>query len=114
MATQPGQLHGLPEWPSLLLGGRPCLDFANTVDWDAEFGYSEPERTDVLISGPWVGRWARRVGIPGRGRISEREVERLRGQVPDLMEDQVEQCAVASVTVVFRRDVNGGEQEFAQ
>ena len=32
MATQPGQLHGLPEWPSLLLGGRPCLDFANTVD----------------------------------------------------------------------------------
>jgi predicted RNA-binding Zn ribbon-like protein len=61
-----------------LWGGSQCLDFANTVDWDAEFGYSGPERTDVLVSGPWVGRWARRVGIPGRGRISEAEVERLR------------------------------------
>jgi predicted RNA-binding Zn ribbon-like protein len=61
-----------------LWGGSLCLDFANTVDWDAEFGYAAPERTDVLVSGPWVGRWARRVGIPGRGRISEAEVERLR------------------------------------
>lgn len=32
MATQPGQLDGVPQWRSLLLGGRPCLDFANTVD----------------------------------------------------------------------------------
>jgi predicted RNA-binding Zn ribbon-like protein len=61
-----------------LWGGAPCLDFANTVDWDGGFGYVEPERTDVLVSGKWVGRWARRVGIPGRGRISAAEVERLR------------------------------------
>jgi predicted RNA-binding Zn ribbon-like protein len=61
-----------------LWGGSLCLDFANTVDWDAEFGYTEPERTDVLVSGPWIARWARRLGIPGRGRISEAEVERLR------------------------------------
>jgi predicted RNA-binding Zn ribbon-like protein len=61
-----------------LWGGALCLDFANTVDWDGDFGYVEPERTDVLVSGPWVARWARRVGIPGRGRISAAEVERLR------------------------------------
>jgi predicted RNA-binding Zn ribbon-like protein len=61
-----------------LWGGALCLDFANTVDWDGDFGYAEPERTDVLVSGPWVVRWARRVGIPGRGRISAGEVERLR------------------------------------
>jgi predicted RNA-binding Zn ribbon-like protein len=61
-----------------LWGGSLCLDFANTVGWDAEFGYAEPERTDVLVSGPWVARWARRVGIRGRGRISAAEVERLR------------------------------------
>jgi len=61
-----------------LWGGSLCLDFANTVDWDAGFAHSEAERTDVLVSGSWVGRWARRVGIPGRGRISEAEVERLR------------------------------------
>jgi predicted RNA-binding Zn ribbon-like protein len=61
-----------------LWGGSLCLDFANTVDWDAGFGYTTPERSDVLVRGPWVGRWARRVGIAGRGRISEAEVERLR------------------------------------
>jgi predicted RNA-binding Zn ribbon-like protein len=68
--TTPDNIH--------LWGGSLCLDFANTVDWDAEFGYTAPERTDVLVSGPWVGRWARRVGIRGRGRISAAEVERLR------------------------------------
>jgi predicted RNA-binding Zn ribbon-like protein len=62
-----------------LWGGALCLDFANTVDWDGDFGYVEPERTDVLVSRTWVARWARRVGIPGRGRISAAEVERLRG-----------------------------------
>jgi predicted RNA-binding Zn ribbon-like protein len=61
-----------------LWGGALCLDFANTVDWDAELRFVDPDRTDVLISGSWVGRWARRVGIPGRGRISDAEVERLR------------------------------------
>jgi predicted RNA-binding Zn ribbon-like protein len=61
-----------------LWGGTLCLDFANTVDWDTEFEYVTPESTDVLISGSWVARWARRVGIPGRGRISKAEVERLR------------------------------------
>jgi predicted RNA-binding Zn ribbon-like protein len=61
-----------------LWGGALALDFANTVDWDREFGYVDAERTDVIVSGPWVARWARRVGIPGRGRISAAEVERLR------------------------------------
>jgi len=61
-----------------LWGGALCLDFANTVDWDAELRFVDPDTTDVLISGSWVGRWARRVGIPGRGRISDAEVERLR------------------------------------
>src|SRR5436190_1359263 len=59
-------------------GGTLCLDFANTVGWDQDFGHVEPERTDVLVSGPWVARWARRIGIPGRGRISSAEVERVR------------------------------------
>jgi predicted RNA-binding Zn ribbon-like protein len=59
-------------------GGALCLDFANTVDWDRDFGSVAPERSDVLVSGPWVARWARRVGIPGRGRISDAEVGRLR------------------------------------
>jgi predicted RNA-binding Zn ribbon-like protein len=61
-----------------LWGGSLCLDFANTVDWDPDFGYASPERTDVLVSGPWVARWARRVGVPGTGGISAAEVERLR------------------------------------
>jgi predicted RNA-binding Zn ribbon-like protein len=61
-----------------LWGGALCLDFANTVDWDGELGYVDPEHSDVLISGPWTARWARRVGISGRGRISEAEVQRLR------------------------------------
>jgi predicted RNA-binding Zn ribbon-like protein len=61
-----------------LWGGALCLDFANTVDWDDDFGYVDPRRTDVLVSGPWAARWARRVGIPGRGRISQAELERLR------------------------------------
>jgi predicted RNA-binding Zn ribbon-like protein len=61
-----------------LWGGALCLDFANTVDWDGELGYVDPAHTDVLISGGWAARWARRVGIPGRGRISEAEVKRLR------------------------------------
>jgi predicted RNA-binding Zn ribbon-like protein len=68
--TTPENIH--------LWGGTLCLDFANTVDWEADFAYSEPERTDVLVSAAWVVRWARRVGIPGRGRISKAEVERLR------------------------------------
>lgn len=32
MATEPGQLEVVPEWRPPLFGGRPCLDFANTVD----------------------------------------------------------------------------------
>jgi len=68
--TTPENIH--------LWGGVLCLDFANTVDWNLQLEYVKPETTDVLISGPWVRRWARRVGIPGRGRISPAEVGRLR------------------------------------
>jgi predicted RNA-binding Zn ribbon-like protein len=68
--TTPENIH--------LWGGAVCLDFANTVDWTPDLDFVDPDRTDVLVSGPWVARWARRVGIGGRGRISEREVARLR------------------------------------
>ncbi len=32
MAAGTRQVEAVPLWPSPLLGGRPCLDFANTVD----------------------------------------------------------------------------------
>ena len=59
-------------------GGSLCLDFANTVDWTPDLDYVAPELTDVLTSGPWIARWARRLGVAGRGRITEPEVARLR------------------------------------
>jgi predicted RNA-binding Zn ribbon-like protein len=61
-----------------LWGGALCLDFANTVDWDADSRFVRPERTDVLVSGGWAVRWGQRMGIPGAGRISPAELDRLR------------------------------------
>jgi predicted RNA-binding Zn ribbon-like protein len=61
-----------------LWGGALCLDFANTVDWDADSRFVRPERTDVLVSGGWAVRWGQRMGVPGSGRISPAELDRLR------------------------------------
>jgi predicted RNA-binding Zn ribbon-like protein len=44
-----------------LLGGRLCLDFANTVDWAAD---GEPIAEDVLVAPDWLARWGHRMGLP--------------------------------------------------
>src|SRR4051794_38555284 len=44
-----------------LLGGRLCLDFANTVDREA---YDSPVAgTDALVEDDAVERWGRRLGV---------------------------------------------------
>jgi predicted RNA-binding Zn ribbon-like protein len=48
-----------------LWGGTLCLDFANSVDWSPGDEYVDAERTDVLLTGDMLARWARRLGVLG-------------------------------------------------
>jgi predicted RNA-binding Zn ribbon-like protein len=47
-----------------LWGGTPCLDFANSVDWD-ERGRERPPATDALADPGALMRWGRRMGLAG-------------------------------------------------
>jgi predicted RNA-binding Zn ribbon-like protein len=67
-----------------LRGGALCLDFANTVDRDADDEPWHPEITDVLTSRESLGIWAERMGIavPRRPSAGElREARRLRDAI---------------------------------
>jgi predicted RNA-binding Zn ribbon-like protein len=54
-----------------LLGGRLCLDFANTVDWDG----GVPIKDEVLNEPDDVRRWGIRVGLGNSARTNGRELD---------------------------------------
>jgi predicted RNA-binding Zn ribbon-like protein len=45
-----------------LVGGAPCLDFANSVDWDGD-GRERPADTDVFIAAAELAIWGARLGL---------------------------------------------------
>ena len=47
-----------------LRGGALCLDFANSVDWDAGRAHVSPDLTDVLTTPARLATWGRRLGVP--------------------------------------------------
>jgi YD repeat-containing protein len=61
-----------------LWGGAPCLDLANSTDWDRACEPVEPERNDVLRSPGMLEAWARRLGLAGSASLSADELGRVR------------------------------------
>ena len=62
-----------------LLGGRLCLDFANSVDWTEDAAPFEPESTDALTTPDRLARWGRRMGlVPAGAQTDEDELARAR------------------------------------
>jgi predicted RNA-binding Zn ribbon-like protein len=45
-----------------LVGGAPCLDFANSVDWDSE-GRERPAHTEAFTAPAELARWGARLGL---------------------------------------------------
>lgn len=67
-----------------LLGGALSLDYANTVDRDADDEHWQPDTSDVLTTRESLGIWAERMGltVPRRASTGElREARRLRDTV---------------------------------
>ena len=67
-----------------LRGGALCLEYANTVDRDADDEPWHPETSDVLTTRDSLGIWAERMGIPAPRRPPAgelREARRLRDAV---------------------------------
>ena len=50
-----------------LWGGTPCLDLANSTDWDQDGTPVDPEHNDVLRSVEMLQAWARRLDLLGDG-----------------------------------------------
>jgi predicted RNA-binding Zn ribbon-like protein len=61
-----------------LLGGTPCLELANSTDWDSCGESVDPERNDVLRSPTMLDGWARRLGVGGSTPVSRDELDRVR------------------------------------
>lgn len=70
--------HTTPE-TIRLLGGRTCLDFANSVDWSEDDEPVAPEATDALTTPERLARWGERMDLlPGGGAVDEAELARAR------------------------------------
>jgi predicted RNA-binding Zn ribbon-like protein len=61
-----------------LWGGTPCLDLANSTDWDERGVYVDPERNDVLRSAAMLAAWSDRLGVLGTAAIDDDELQRVR------------------------------------
>src|SRR4051794_30046665 len=62
-----------------LIGGRLCLDFANSVDWSEDDEPVAPEVTDALTTPDRLARWGERTGLlPGGGAVDAAELARAR------------------------------------
>jgi predicted RNA-binding Zn ribbon-like protein len=61
-----------------LWGGTPCLDLANSTDWDTRGVAVDPERNDVLRSPAMLAAWADRLGLRGTASIEDDELRRVR------------------------------------
>src|SRR4051794_38256074 len=62
-----------------LLGGRLCLDFANSVDWSEDGQPLAPEATDALTTPERLTRWGERMELlHGGGAADAAELARAR------------------------------------
>src|SRR4051812_34633572 len=61
-----------------LWGGAPCLELANSADWDVAGDPVEPERNDVLRTPEMLDSWLRRLGLAGSAPVSADELQRVR------------------------------------
>src|SRR4051794_19673642 len=62
-----------------LIGGRLCLDFANSVDWSEDDEPVAPEVTDALTTPDRLARWGERTGLlPRGGAVDAAELARAR------------------------------------
>ena len=96
-----------------LVGGVPCLDFANTIDWIAN-GVERPAHTDALSEPAQLPRWGRRVGLVEQNatlRVTTRELaaaRRLRSAIYRVF------AAIAHGETPTRADVDAIERTFAR